>query len=156
MVTLSLFIANSKIEGPGGLFDINATLPLVVIQFLLLMFSLNFVFYNPLLQIMNERKEYILNNLAKASQLLDQTSRLTIEYEQKLLEIRKKSKSEIINSQKIHKEILESELDETQNSINNLLKRITVDFLNKRKKTLLNLNTIIQVLGNKIEEKLSF
>jgi hypothetical protein len=36
MINLSILISSSEVSGPGGLFDINATLPLVAIQFVLL------------------------------------------------------------------------------------------------------------------------
>ena len=65
MVNLSILISSSEVSGPGGLFDINATLPLVAIQFILLMIILNVILYNPLLTVIEERKEYILNNLSK-------------------------------------------------------------------------------------------
>ena len=70
MVNLSILISSSEVSGPGGLFDINATLPLVAIQFILLMVILNVILYSPLLTVIEERKEYILNNLAKASEIL--------------------------------------------------------------------------------------
>jgi len=41
MINLSILISSSEVSGPGGLFDIDATLPLVAIQFLLLMVILN-------------------------------------------------------------------------------------------------------------------
>ena len=41
MINLSILISSSEVSGPGGLFDINATLPLVAIQFLLLIVLLN-------------------------------------------------------------------------------------------------------------------
>ena len=47
MINFSLLTSSSEIIGPGGLFDINATLPLVAIQFLLLMVILNIILYNP-------------------------------------------------------------------------------------------------------------
>jgi hypothetical protein len=55
-----------RISGPGGLFDFNATLPCDSI--LLLTVVLNIVLYSPLLTIIEERKEYILTNLGKASE----------------------------------------------------------------------------------------
>ena len=66
MVNLSILIS-SEVSGPGGLFDFNATLPLVAIQFILLTLILNIILYSPLLAVMDERKEYILGNLSKAS-----------------------------------------------------------------------------------------
>ena len=44
--------------GAGGLFDFNATLPFLAIQFLILMFVLNTILYNPLLSVINDRNEY--------------------------------------------------------------------------------------------------
>ena len=43
MVNFSILISNSEVSGPGGLFDIDATLPLVAIQFLVLMIILNII-----------------------------------------------------------------------------------------------------------------
>merc|ERR1712231_35438 len=109
MVNFSILISNSEVTGPGGLFDIDATLPLVAIQFLLLMVILNVILYSPLLSVITERNEYILNNLAKASEILAQANELTGQYEQELNSVRKEAQLEITNSQKIHKEILEIE-----------------------------------------------
>jgi len=100
MVNLSILISSSEVSGPGGLFDINATLPLVAIQFILLMIILNVILYNPLLTVIEERKEYILNNLAKASKILSEANELTAQYEQELNSVRKEAQLEITNSQK--------------------------------------------------------
>ena len=62
-----IYILLAQEGGPGGLFDIGATLPLVALQFLVLMFILNSILYNPLITLMNQRNEYILDNLSKAS-----------------------------------------------------------------------------------------
>ena len=82
MINFSILISLSEIEGPGGLFDINATLPLVAIQFILLMVLLNVILYSPLLTIIEERKEYVLSNLAEASEKLAQAKELTTQYEE--------------------------------------------------------------------------
>ena len=77
MINFSILISNSEVSGPGGLFDINATLPLVLIQFVLLVIILNIILYTPLLTIIEERKEYILTNLGKASEILAEANKLT-------------------------------------------------------------------------------
>jgi len=100
MVNFSILISSSEVNGPGGLFDIDATLPLVAIQFVLLMVILNALLYSPLLTIIEERKEYILNKLAKASEVLSQANELTAQYEQELSSVRKEAQLEITNSQK--------------------------------------------------------
>lgn len=155
MVNLSILISNSEVSGPGGLFDIDATLPLVAIQFLLLMVILNIILYSPLLTIIEERKEYILTNLGKASALLSEANKLTAQYEEELNSVRKEAQLEITNSQKIHKEILEIELNISQKYIDNLLDTITKDLLNKKNVALNSLDEIVQSLCVDIETRLS-
>jgi F-type H+-transporting ATPase subunit b len=155
MINLSILISSSEVTGPGGLFDINATLPLVAIQFLLLMVILNVILYNPLLTIIEERKEYILTNLSKASEILAEANKLTTEYEQELDSVRKEAQLEITNSQKIHKEILEVELNISQKYIDNLLDTITKDLLAKKDIALNSLDEIVQSLCVNIENRLA-
>ena len=155
MINFSILISSSEVSGPGGLFDINATLPLVVIQFVLLMVILNVLLYNPLLTVIEERKEYILTNLSEASKILAEANKLTTQYEQELEDVRKQAQLEITKSQKIHKEILEVEVNISQKYIDNLLDTITVDLTNKKNLALNNLDSIVEVLCAKIETKLS-
>lgn len=155
MVNFSILISASEVSGPGGLFDIDATLPLVAIQFVLLTVILNAILYSPLLGIMDERKEYILTNLGKASELLSEANKLTTQYEEELNSVRKEAQLEITNSQKIHKEILEIELNISQKYIDNLLDTITKDLLTKKNVALNSLDEIVQSLCVDIETRLS-
>ena len=155
MVNLSILISSSETSGPGGLFDINATLPLVAIQFLLLMAILNVLLYSPLVTAITERNDFILNNLSKASDTLAKANELTAQYEQELNSVRKEAQLEIANSQKIHKEILDIELNISQKYIDNLLESITKEFLSKKESVLSNLGNEIQTLTTEIENKLS-
>ena len=155
MINFSILISLSEVEGPGGLFDINATLPLVAIQFILLMVILNTILYSPLLTIIEERKEYILSNLAEASEKLAQAKELTLQYEQDLETARKDAQLEITNSQNIHKEILDLELEISQKYIDNLLEVISNDLTKQKETALNNLDTIVQSLCVEVENKLS-
>ena len=155
MINFSILISLSEVEGPGGLFDINATLPLVAIQFILLMVLLNVILYSPLLTIIEERKEYVLGNLAEASEKLAQAKELTTQYEQELETARKEAQLEITNSQNIHKEILDVELDIYQKDIDNLLEVISNDLTSQKELALNNLDTIVQSLCVEVETKLS-
>ena len=155
MINFSILISSSEVSGPGGLFDFDATLPLVAIQFLLLMVLLNIILYNPLLTVIEERKEYILTNLSKASEILAEANNLTTKYEQELDNVRKEAQFEITNSQKIHKEILEVELNISQKYIDNLLDTITKDLLTKKDIALNSLDEIVQSLCSNIETRLA-
>ena len=55
-------------EASGGLFDFNATLPLMAIQFILLTVVLTFLFYKPVSKVIDERETYITGNLSQASE----------------------------------------------------------------------------------------
>ena len=155
MINLSILISSSEVSGPGGLFDINATLPLVAIQFILLVVILNIILYSPLLTIIEERKEYILTNLGKASEILAEANKLTEQYEQELTSVRKEAQLEITHSQKIHKEILEIELNISQKYIDNLLDTIQSDLIAKKNIALNSLDEIVQSLCTDIETRLS-
>ena len=155
MINFSILISSSEVSGPGGLFDINATLPLVAIQFLLLMVILNVLLYNPLLTVIEERKEYILTNLSEASKILAEANKLTTQYEQELEDVRKQAQLEITKSQKIHKEILEVEVNISQKYIDNLLDTITKDLFAKKEIALNNLDEIVQSLATDIETRLA-
>jgi len=155
MVNISTLIASSEVSGPGGLFDFNATLPLVAIQFVLLMVILNVLLYSPLSTVVSERNEFILTTLANASETLAKANEMTAEYEQELESVRKQAQLEITNSQKIHKEIFEIELDISQKYIDNLLDKLTKDILSKKEIALNSLETVTQSLCTEIESKLS-
>ena len=154
MINLSMLISNSEVSGPGGLFDFNATLPLVAIQFVLLTAILNIILYNPLLTIIEERKEYVLTNLGKASEILAEANKLTAQCEEELTNVRKEAQLEITNSQKIHKEILEIELNISQKYIDNLLDTIQKDLLSKKNIALNSLDKIVQSLCIEVETRL--
>jgi len=155
MINFSILISSFEVSGPGGLFDINATLPLVAFQFLLLMVLLNIVLYKPLLTIIEERKHYILTNLGKASKILAEANKLTTQYEQELTKVRKEAQLEITHSQKIHKEILETELNLSQKYIDNLLDTIQICLVIKKDIALNSLDEIVKPLCVDIEAKLS-
>merc|ERR1712115_192568 len=103
----------------GGLFDLGATLPLIAIQFILLMIILNVILYNPVLAVIEERKEYILTNLGKAAELLGKANNITTQYEAALKIVRAEAQLEIKNSQEIHKEILDLEISISQKYFDN-------------------------------------
>jgi F-type H+-transporting ATPase subunit b len=75
------------------MFDFNATLPVMALQFLLLAALLNAIFYKPLTKVLDERDNYIQGNKLSARERLDKAERLTKEYEQQLADARKQSQT---------------------------------------------------------------
>ena len=155
MINFSTLILSSEVSGPGGLFDINATLPLVAIQFVILMIMLNTLLFNPLLTIIEERKEYILTKLGKASKALAEANRLTGTWDNEISDIRKQEQLKITNSQKIYKEILDLEVYISQKYLDDLLNTIMRDIGNKKTSALNNLEDSVKSLCDDINIRLS-
>jgi F-type H+-transporting ATPase subunit b len=141
-------------EGRGGLFDFGATLPLMAVQFLLLMFILNLVLYTPLLTLMNKRNEYIVSNLAKASEILAQANQLTSEYEEELAKTKKQAQQELLQSQNAQKASFNTELSLAQKSVETLIQEVLTNFESKKKGILDTLEADITSLSSAIYQEL--
>ena len=124
-------------EEKGGLFDFGATLPIVAIEFLVLLFVLNLILYSPLTNMINTRNEYILDNLSQASEILAEATELTTQYETELKATKKQAQLEIAESQKIQKQSFEVELNLSQKYIDTLLQKILSNFATTRKQSFL-------------------
>jgi F-type H+-transporting ATPase subunit b len=149
-----IFIILAEESERGGLFDIGATLPLVAIQFLMLMFILNLILYNPLISLMNQRNEYLFDNLNKASEMLLTATDLTKLYEEKLELTRREAKQEIIELQKLQKESFTIALSISQKQIDSLIQEIVLNLTTMKQTVLQNINTEITSLMKKLIEKL--
>eukprot|EP00965_Chrysotila_dentata_P143859 4752677-Pleurochrysis_carterae.AAC.1 len=98
-------------EGEGGLFDFNATLPLMAIQFILLTTVLTFIFYKPIGNLLEEREAYINNNLSEASAKLVEADALCKQYEEQLKAAKINAQSLISEAEAEAKKLVNIELD---------------------------------------------
>lgn len=114
-------------ESAGGLFDFGATLPFIAVQFLLLMFILNLILYSPLIKLVNQRNEYILDNLGNATIYLEDAQYITKRYEEKLASVKVETQQEIEKTQKLQKENFALSLQVVQKYLNFLLDRFTTN-----------------------------
>nr|YP_010986398.1 ATP synthase CF0 B subunit II [Pachymeniopsis lanceolata]WOL37316.1 ATP synthase CF0 B subunit II [Pachymeniopsis lanceolata] len=156
MINLSLLIAlqSSNAEVEGGLFDFNATLPLMALQFLTLTVILNVVFYKPVSNILDERDEYIRNSLTTASAYLLKANELTKKYEQELAESRKKAQDIIKGSQQEAQQIVSVKIKEAQLDAERLVTG-AYDQLNiQKEQALKTLETQVDNLSDRIKLKL--
>jgi len=72
----------------GGLFDLDATLPLMALQVVILTFILNALFFRPVGKAVEEREGYINTSRAEAKQKLAQAERLEADLREQLKEAR--------------------------------------------------------------------
>jgi len=83
MSTLVLFGA-----AEGGLFDFDATLPLMAIQVVILTFILNTLFFKPVGKVVEEREGYVNTSRAEAKEKLSEIARLEADLKNQLKEAR--------------------------------------------------------------------
>jgi F-type H+-transporting ATPase subunit b len=153
MMHLFIFLTLEEI-GRGGLFDFGATLPLLIIQFALLTFVLNIILYNPILNIINERNEYLLSTLTQASDLLNEANTITEKYELDLQNKRKEVQIDLANSEKIYKQVWEIELSRIQEVCDTYVKKYNEYLSNEKENAFQVLEKKIDSLGVKILGKL--
>ena len=149
-----IFQSLSSTMGAGGLFDFGATLPLLAIQFLILMFALNTILYNPLLTVMNERNEYIVSNLTKSAKLIAETNEIKTTYENEILEARKAAQLEITQCQKSYKELFDIELNKVQERYDSILAEYDSTLANEKASALTKLETEIESISEQILGKI--
>lgn len=98
----------------GGLFDFDATLPLMALQFIILVAILNAIFYKPLSQAIDGRDDYIRQNQLEAKERLDKAENLAKQYEQELGETRRKAQATIAAAQAEAEKIAAQKMQEAQ------------------------------------------
>ena len=149
-----IFQSLNSTVGAGGLFDFGATLPLLAIQFLILMFVLNTILYNPLLTVINERNEYIVSNLTKSAKLIAETNEIKNTYETEILEARKAAQLEITQCQRSYKELFDIELSKVQEKYDSILLEYDSTLANEKASALLTLETEIESISEQILDKI--
>ena len=94
----------------GGLFDLDATLPLMAVQVVLLTFILNALFFRPVGRAVEEREGYVATSRADAKQKLAQAQRLEADLTDQLKEARLEAQKLIVEaeqeSDKLYREAL--------------------------------------------------
>jgi len=105
MISLIFFGASE-----GGLFDFDATLPLMAVQVVVLTFILNALFFKPVGQVVEEREGFVTTSLSEAKQKLAEAQRLDSELKKQLKQARQAAQ-QVINeaeqdSDKLYREAL--------------------------------------------------
>ena len=141
-------------EGAGGLFDFNATLPLMAIQFVLLTVALTFIFYKPVGKLLEERETSISTNLANASEKLLKADELYKQYDEQLKVARTNAQSVIAESEKEAKEIVASEINQARQGASKLIQQTNKELEAQKSLALEKLETQVDELSQLIKEKL--
>jgi F-type H+-transporting ATPase subunit b len=111
--------------GSGGLFDFNATLPLMVIQFILLMVVLTLFFYKPVSKVLDKRKAYIDGNLSQASEKLIKADELNKQRSKELKRAKVAGQAIIADAEKGAKEVAALQLEQARKDAIKSVERAT-------------------------------
>lgn len=141
-------------EGAGGLFDFNATLPLMAIQFILLTVVLTFIFYKPVAKVIDEREAYINGNLTTASEKLIKADELYKEYDEQLKTARVSAQAIIAKSEKEAKDVVALEIDQARQDATKLIEQTNKELEAQKSLALQQLETQVDELSQLIKEKL--
>ena len=141
-------------EGAGGLFDFNATLPLMAIQFLLLTVVLTFVFYKPVSKVIEDRETYINDNLTTASEKLIKADELYNEYDEQLKTARVNAQAIIAKSEKEAKDTVALEITQARQDAATLIEKTNRELETQKSLALQQLETQVDELSQLIKEKL--
>ena len=141
-------------EGAGGLFDFNATLPIMALQFIALTTILTFVYYKPVGTLLEERETLISNNLTNASERLLKADELYQQYDEQLKDARNKAQGIIQVAETEAKEIVASEIAQARKDAASLIDKTNRDLEAQKNLALEKLETQVDELSDLIKEKL--
>ena len=141
-------------EGAGGLFDFNATLPLMAIQFVLLMVVLTFIFYKPVSKVLDDRELYISGNLTQASEKLIKADELYKQYDEQLKTAKVNAQATIAKAEKEAKDSVALEIGEARADAAKLIERTNKELEAQKSTALAQLETQVDELSQLIKEKL--
>jgi F-type H+-transporting ATPase subunit b len=96
------------------MFDFDATLPLMALQFLVLVAILNAVFFKPMMKALDERNDYIRRNQVEAEERLSKADNLAKQYQEELAETRRQSQSVVAAAQAEAQKMVATQVAEAQ------------------------------------------
>ena len=144
----------AEVAKEGGLFDINATLPVMAVQFLILMAVLNAIFYKPLTKAIEDRADYIRKNKLDAKERLAKAEKLAEQYETNLGETRKKAQSIIAAAQEEAQKIASKKMAEAQQEAQQKREQASLEIEQEKQQALQELDQQVDSLSRQILEKL--
>ncbi|BAY17539.1 H+-transporting two-sector ATPase subunit B/B' [Nostoc sp. HK-01] len=136
------------------MFDFDATLPFMALQFLLLAALLNVIFYKPLTKVLDERDNYIRTNTLDAKERLAKAERLAQEYEQQLAEARRQSQIAVETAQAEAKKITAQKIAEAQQEAQAQREKAAIEIEQQKQEAMRSLEQQVDALGRQILEKL--
>ena len=138
----------------GGLFDFDLTLPLMAVQFLVLVALLNVLFYKPLTGVLDERAEYIRKNLEEAKENAQKSQELAQKFEEQLKDVRRESQEIIAQAQAEAQEQASKNIAQAQQEVQAQREKATAEITEQKEQAFQSLESQVDTLSRQILEKL--
>ncbi len=152
--TILLAVEAAGTAKEGGLFDLDATLPIMALQFLLLVVILNGVFYKPLGKAIDDREELVRTNILSAKERLEKAQNLAKQYEQDLGETRKKAGETIAQAQADAQKIATAKVAEAQQEAQAQREQAQKEIDEQKQSAFSSLESEVAVLSRQILSKI--
>ena len=136
------------------MFDFDATMPLMALQFLLLTALLNAVFYKPLTKALDERDDYIRSNDTDAREKLAKAENLVTEYEKQIAGARRESQALMQKAQADAKSITDKKIAEAQQEVQAQKEAAALEIQEQKTAALATLEQQVDSLSRQILEKI--
>ena len=136
------------------MFDFDATLPLMALQFLLLAAVLNVIFYKPLTKVLDERTNFIRSSKTDAREILAKTEQLAAEYKQQLNEARKQAQLVITTAQNEAQTVANQKGAEAQKEAQSQREQAQQEIDQQKIEAMRSLEQQVDALGRQIMDKL--
>jgi F-type H+-transporting ATPase subunit b len=136
------------------MFDFDATLPLMAVQFLLLTALLNAVFYKPLTKVLDERDELIRGSATDSSEKLAKAESIVQEYERQIAQARRESQNLVQKAQAEAKEITASKIAQAQQEVQSQREAAAQEIEQQKAAALATLEQQVDSLSSQILEKI--
>ncbi|MGL5923196.1 F0F1 ATP synthase subunit B' [Chroococcidiopsis sp.] len=136
------------------MFDFDATLPLMALQFLLLASVLNVIFYKPLTKALDDRDNYVRTNNVEAKERLAKAERLAKEYEQQIADARRQSQKVVADAQADAQRIAAEKIAEAQKEAQAQREQAAQEIEQQQQAAMASLQQQVDALSRQIVEKL--
>ena len=149
MTSLLLFGASE-----GGLFDFDATLPLMAAQVVLLTYILNALFFKPVGKVVEEREDYVLTSRTEAKKKLAEVEKLENDLKNQLKGARQAAQKVIAEAEDDSDKLYKEALSLANSEANASREKVRREIDSQRESALNQLKSYADKLGDLIVQKL--
>ncbi len=134
--------------------EINATILVSTISFIVFIFIMNAILYQPVMQIMEKRQKYINDNKEEAQQHREKAAELVEDRNNKIAEAQRKSRDIVAAKADSLKEEKARVLNDTKNSVGVYFDEQKQNLAFQKEEALKNMRADVADLANRLTTKL--